>query len=123
MSSASARRPVSPEPLPRWLGEPPRQGRRSSERRSSESRKRRRQLQQLRRDLLVDGGLALVLTVLVLSATAGLGVVALLEVPIAGAVLLSFALERRARRRARATRRYRNPRPNTNRRPRRREGG
>jgi Flp pilus assembly protein TadB len=118
VSSASARRPVSPEPLPRWLGEPRRHDRRSSER-----RRRRRHLQQLRRDLLVDGGLALVLTVLVLSATAGLGVVALLEVPIGAAVLLSFVLERRARRRSRSTRRYRSPRPYTNRRPRRREGG
>jgi Flp pilus assembly protein TadB len=118
VNSASARRPAAGEPLPRSLVARP-----SPSRRSNELRRRRRHLQQLRRDLLVDAGLALILTVLVLSATAGLGVVALLEVPLGAGVLLSFLLERRARRRSRSTRRYRSPRPYTNRRPRHREGG
>jgi hypothetical protein len=63
-----------------------------------ERRRRRRRLQQLRRDLLVDLVAALALTIFVLIVTAGLGVVALLEIPTAGLVIASFVIERRRRR-------------------------
>jgi hypothetical protein len=62
-----------------------------------EQRRRRRHLQRLRRDALVDVIAALVLTIFVLIATAGLGVVALLEIPVAGLVIASFVIERRRR--------------------------
>jgi hypothetical protein len=61
--------------------------------------RRERHLRRLRRDLLVDVGCALVLTIVTLIITAGLGVVALLEVPVAGAIIASFFLERAARKR------------------------
>jgi hypothetical protein len=62
-----------------------------------ERRRRRRHLQRLRRDLVADLAAALGLTVAVLVGTAGLGVVALLEIPVAGLVLASFVVERRRR--------------------------
>ncbi len=58
----------------------------------------------LRRDLLVDVLVAILLTVLTLSMAAGLGVIALLEVPVATVVIGSFVWERRARAHRRATR-------------------
>ncbi len=69
--------------------------------RSSERARRQRHLRRLRRDLLVDLGAAVVLMIVVLSLTAGLGVVLLLELPVAGVIIASFALERRRRRRVR----------------------
>jgi hypothetical protein len=63
----------------------------------AERRRRERQRRRLRRDLLEDVGLGLLLTVTALIMTAGLGVIALLEVPVLGAVIASFALERRMR--------------------------
>jgi hypothetical protein len=62
-----------------------------------ERRRRRRHLQRLRRDLVLDLAAALGLTIAVLIGTAGLGVVALLEIPVAGLVLASFVVERRRR--------------------------
>ena len=79
-------------------------------------RRRQRHLRLLRRDLLGDVVAAVVLTILMLSVTAGLGALALAEIPVAGAVIGSFILERRTRRRrqlvmhrARVTRRWRRP--------------
>jgi hypothetical protein len=46
----------------------------------------------------VDGAAALALMIALLIVTAGLGVIALLEVPAAGVVITSFVLERRRRR-------------------------
>jgi hypothetical protein len=63
--------------------------------------RRERHLRRLRRDLLMDFALGSLLTILIISVTAGLGVVALLEIPVAGAVIGSFAVERAARRRRR----------------------
>jgi hypothetical protein len=62
-------------------------------------RRRERHRRRLRRDLLEDFGLALLVSVTALIMTAGLGVIALLEVPLLGAVIASFWLERRVRRR------------------------
>ena len=56
-------------------------------------------MRRLRRDLLIDVVCAILLTIVTLIITAGLGVVALLEVPVAGAVAASFFLERAARKR------------------------
>jgi hypothetical protein len=58
-----------------------------------------RHLRTLRRDLLIDFVAAFVLMVMVLIATAGLGVVLLLEIPLGGLVIGSFVYERRRRRR------------------------
>jgi hypothetical protein len=65
--------------------------------------RRRRELhrRRLRRDLLEDFGLAMLLTVTALILAAGLGVIALLEVPLLGVVIASFGLERRIRARRR----------------------
>jgi hypothetical protein len=76
-------------------------------------RRRQRHVRLLRRDLLADVVAAVVLTILMLSVTAGLGALALAEIPVAGAVIGSFVLERRRRtrrqvatHRARVTRRW-----------------
>jgi ABC-type bacteriocin/lantibiotic exporter with double-glycine peptidase domain len=52
----------------------------------------------VRRDLLVDCLLALLLTIAMLVITAGLAVVALLEIPVAAATIASYVIERRQRR-------------------------
>ena len=74
-------------------------GRRSS----AERRRRERHLRRRRRDLLADTAFALVLTIMLISVTAGLGVLALLEVPIAGLVAISLVAERGLHRRAAAS--------------------
>ncbi len=56
-----------------------------------------RHLRALRRDMLVDVVAAFVLMLMILIATAGLGVVALLEIPLGLAVIASFVIERRRR--------------------------
>ncbi len=68
---------------------------------SPERARRVRHLRALRRDLLVDFVAAFALMLFVFIATAGLGVVALLEIPIAGLVVASFVVEYRRRRRLR----------------------
>ena len=65
-------------------------------------RRRQRHLRLLRRDLLADLVAAVFLTIVMLSVTAGLGALALAEVPIAGAVIGSFVVERRRRTRRQA---------------------
>jgi hypothetical protein len=60
-------------------------------------RQRQRHLRRLRRDLLEDGAIALVLTILIVTVTAGLGVIALIAAPVAGVLLGSWLLERSAR--------------------------
>jgi hypothetical protein len=60
-----------------------------------ELRRRRRHLQQLRRDLLVDVLAAIALMIFVLVVTAGLGVVALLELPVGAVVVGSYVVGRR----------------------------
>ena len=83
---AQERRARPPEP------EPARAGR--------DARRRRVQLiRRRRRDLLEDIGLAMVLAIFVLSVTAGLGIVAILEVPAIGLLLGSVIVERRRRQR------------------------
>jgi hypothetical protein len=103
MPAHPARRPSPGHPPPA-----PRRARRVAAD-QAERRRRERHRRRLRRDLLEDFALALLLTVTALIVTAGLGVIALLEVPVLGAVIASFGLERRmrARRRGRPTgRRY-----------------
>lgn len=68
-----------------------------------ERRRRERHWRRLRRDLLEDVLAGLVLMILTLVVTAGLGVVALLEIPAGAAVIGSFVVER-SRRAARAPR-------------------
>jgi hypothetical protein len=98
MSAQPARRSSS-----RHTPAPARRARRATAE-AADRRRRERHRQRLRRDLLEDFGLALMLTVAALIVTAGLGVIALLEVPVIGAVIASFGLERRLRaRRGRET--------------------
>ncbi|HEY5428826.1 MAG TPA: hypothetical protein VIK04_06875 [Solirubrobacteraceae bacterium] len=76
-----------------------------------ERRRRERHWRRRRRDLLEDVLLGLGLMVLTLMLSAGLGVVALIEIPAGGAVLGSFVVERSRRaRRAAAPRRRPPPR-------------
>jgi uncharacterized protein YjiS (DUF1127 family) len=84
---ARAARAARPRQRPAAAGRPAR----------IEQRRRRRHLQQLRRDALVDFIAAFALMIVVLIATAGLGVVALLEIPVALAVIASVVAERRRR--------------------------
>jgi hypothetical protein len=57
--------------------------------------------------LLEDAGLALLLTLVLISFTAGLGALALLEIPLAGGLVASLAIERRRRRHGSRRRRSR----------------
>jgi hypothetical protein len=52
-----------------------------------------------RRDLVLDIAMAFVVTVILISMTAGLGVLLLLELPIAGVLAASLIVERVRRRR------------------------
>jgi hypothetical protein len=71
----------------------------------TERRRRERHLRLLRRDLLIDSVAALVVMAVLLIETAGLGVIALLEIPVGAAVIGSFLAERWWRRRSRLDRR------------------
>jgi hypothetical protein len=70
----------------------------------AQRRRRRQHIQRLRRDLLEDFGLGFVLALLALTMTAGLGVIAILELPLLAVVAGSFVVERRRRRRRAACR-------------------
>ncbi|MBV9465305.1 MAG: hypothetical protein JO206_08985 [Solirubrobacterales bacterium] len=61
-------------------------------------RRRQQHLRRLRRDFLTDAAVAVVLAIIALTMSAGLGVVAMLEVPVAGLVLATVITERRVRR-------------------------
>jgi hypothetical protein len=63
-----------------------------------ERRRRERHFRRRRRDLLEDTGIALLLAIILVSVTAGLGVLALLELPVVLA-LLGSGLAARPRRR------------------------
>jgi Flp pilus assembly protein TadB len=91
MSASPARRlpyqPPAPEP----------------EQRSPTAQQRRRQqrlLARRRRDLLEDVVAAIVLTIVAITLTAGLGVIALIEVPVVLALVISYVRDRRRRRAA-----------------------
>lgn len=74
-----------------------------------ERRRRVQHLRRRRRDLLEDVAMAVVLTIVVMILTAGLGVVAIIEVPVAVAVLGSVLMEREIRKRRIAHRSARRP--------------
>jgi Na+-translocating ferredoxin:NAD+ oxidoreductase RnfD subunit len=67
----------------------------------TERRRREQHLRRRRRDLLEDVAIAILLTIVALIWTAGLGVIALIAVPIAGALIGSFLVERALRKRRR----------------------
>jgi hypothetical protein len=76
--------------------------------RTAERRRRERHFRRRRRDLVEDLGLGLLLAIVIISVTAGLGVVAMLEIPLGAAVIGSIVAERvRRRRRPRPARRRR----------------
>ena len=72
-----------------------------------ERRRRLNHLRRRRRDLLEDCGAAVILMILALIITPGLGMLAILEVPVAMVLLATVLVERRRRRRRLAARRYR----------------
>jgi Flp pilus assembly protein TadB len=67
----------------------------------TERRRREQHLRRRRRDLLEDVAIAILLTIAALIWTAGLGVIAIIAVPIACAVIGSFLVERWLRKRRR----------------------
>jgi hypothetical protein len=96
------RRAAAPAATPDLPGRPRRVGSRSAADRAAwlERRRRERHWRALRRDLVQDMTVALLLMLLALLLTAGLGVMALLELPVGAAVVGSFIAERaRAKRR------------------------
>jgi hypothetical protein len=72
---------------------------RPARRRRAEQRRRERHFRRRRRDLLEDTTVALLAAIVLLTVTAGLGVLALLEVPLAAILIGSMIVERRLRRR------------------------
>jgi hypothetical protein len=109
VSAAPARRSGRVEPAEGTA--PPRRSRASARpvvdparARSAERRRRERHFRRRRQDLLQDAGLALVITVVLIMETAGLGVLALLMIPLAGVMVGTNVAGRVRRRRARNTR-------------------
>ncbi len=77
-----------------------------------ERRRRAQHFRRRRRDLLVDATLALILTIVLLSLTAGLGILMLVVVPMAAGLIVHRIIQRRrARREAPRGRRSRGARP------------
>jgi Flp pilus assembly protein TadB len=76
----------------------------------AERRRRQRHFARRRRDLLEDVALAFVVTLILISFTAGLGVIALLELPLAAGLLATVLVPRVRRRRATRSERARRPR-------------
>jgi Flp pilus assembly protein TadB len=70
--------------------------------RATERRRRERHYRWRRRDLLQDSGLALAITIVLIAETAGLGVLALLIVALAGGLIGSTVAGRVRRRRGRS---------------------
>jgi hypothetical protein len=64
-----------------------------------ERRRRSQHFARLRRDVLEDTAVALLVTLLTIAFTSGLGVIALIELPLVLALIISYLLERRTRRR------------------------
>jgi Flp pilus assembly protein TadB len=89
MSASPARRIPYQPPTPK-----PRQQSQSA----LERRRQRRLLARRRRDLLEDAVAAIVLTIVAVTLTAGLGVIALIEVPVVLALVISYVRDRRRRR-------------------------
>jgi hypothetical protein len=65
---------------------------------AAERRRRARHYRLLRRDLVEDLGAGLLLSVLLFLFTAGLGVLALIEIPLVGALIAAGVIDRRRRR-------------------------
>jgi 4-hydroxybenzoate polyprenyltransferase len=65
----------------------------------AERRRRERHFARRRRDLLEDMGLAVVFSLILITLTAGLGVIALLELPVSAALVASVLIPRIRRRR------------------------
>lgn len=63
-----------------------------------ERRRRTQLIRRRRRDLLADTAIAIALTMFALIVTGGLGVLALIEVPVALGLVATVVLERRRRR-------------------------
>jgi hypothetical protein len=90
------RAPRRPPPSARPAADPARRAR------AAERRRRERHFRHRRRDLLQDTGVALAITILLIAATAGLGVLALLMIPLAGGLIGSSVGGRVRRRRRRS---------------------
>jgi hypothetical protein len=88
MSAAPSRRPrrTEPRPHPPQVSKLP-AARRRNRRPVGERRRRERHFRRRRRDLLEDTAIALLLAIILVSVTAGLGVLALLELPVVVALI------------------------------------
>jgi hypothetical protein len=73
--------------------------RRQPSRTGLDHRRRSQHFARRRRDLLEDTAAALLLTLLTVTLTTGLGVVVLIELPVALALIVSYLLDRRRHRR------------------------
>jgi hypothetical protein len=78
---------------------------------SIERRRRQRHFARRRRDLLEDSALAFLVTIVLLTVTSGLGVIALLEIPMAIVLIASIVIPRVRRRRGQSPRPVRPGRP------------
>jgi hypothetical protein len=103
MSAEPARRSTSTTPWPSHLQADPAPPRLSGRAVRGERVRRERHLRRRRRDLLEDVAIAFVLMVVALIATPGLGVVAIIAVPVALVLIGTVIAERRLRRRRQAT--------------------
>lgn len=98
MTAAAHRRVVTAEPSPR-LARATAPTTVPEHAHTVERRRRERHFRRRRRDLVEDTGIGLVLTIFLLGTTAGLGVLALIEVLLAAAIIASMFTERAVRRR------------------------
>jgi hypothetical protein len=99
MSAASAPRGQRPETRVRPARTPAPPAMARSRARTSSRRRRELHFRRRRRDLLEDTGLALLMASVLVSVTAGLGVLLLLEIPVGLVLIGSSIAERRSGRR------------------------
>ena len=89
---------MSASPARRVHNQPPITKQQEPSRAALERRRQQRLLARRRRDLLEDGVAAIVLTIVAIALTAGLGVIALIEVPVVLALVISYVRDRSRRR-------------------------
>jgi Flp pilus assembly protein TadB len=89
---------MSASPARRIPHQPPTPKPEQPSRAALQRRRQQRLLARRRRDLLEDVVAAIVLTIVAITLTAGLGVIALIEVPVVLALVISYLRDRRRRR-------------------------
>jgi Flp pilus assembly protein TadB len=89
---------MSASPARRLSYQPPTPEPEQPSRTAQQRRRQQRLVARRRRDLLEDVVAAIVLTIVAITLTAGLGVIALIEVPVVLALVISYVRDRRRRR-------------------------